>query len=83
MSDETRIVGGLLVGINGRLYSTSVRHELAYCPHCWRCGRQMALDTTNLVPGDAESHPWVWCCDGCVSPDDVIARDNPEGRGVR
>lgn len=83
MSDGTRIVGGLLVGMNGHLFSTSVRHEVAYCPACWRCGNPLYLDKAELVANGEDAHPWTWVCSSCVSPNDVAARENPEGRGVR
>jgi hypothetical protein len=78
-----RIVGGLLVRFNGRLFATSVRHERAWCPSCWRCGSQIFLDTAQLVPGDEDAHPYVWCCPGCKSDSDDAAMEAPEGRGVR
>lgn len=77
------IVGGLFVHVDGRLYSSSVRHELRLAPVCWRCGGPLYLDRAELVASGEDDHPWTWCCSGCTSDADIAARVNPEGRGVR
>jgi hypothetical protein len=79
---ESRIVGGLLTRHGGRLFATSVRHEIGLRPVCWRCANALYLDTATLAPGDSDAHPWVWTCPGCVTGDDEAMRDKPEGLGV-
>ena len=67
-----RVVGGLLVRVGGILRPTSVRLEEAPAPACWRCSKQLAFGTAELVPGP-ESHPFVWVCPGCVTDGDRAA----------
>ena len=78
------VVGGVLATRDGRLYSTSVRFEMRYAPCCWRCGEALygPYGDEVVASGDPE-HPWVWVCSGCLSPDDVSARQTSQGPGVR
>jgi hypothetical protein len=69
VSDATRIVAGLMFRFGPELLPTSVRLERAPAPACWRCGRQLFLDRCGLAVGDG-THPWVWCCDGCLTEED-------------
>lgn len=78
-----RIVGGLLVRLNGHLFSTSVRHEMMYAPACWRCGGPLYLDTARLVPSDEDAHPYVWSCVHCMTDLDRATIETPGGRGVK
>lgn len=83
MTDERNIIGGLMVRIDGRLFSSSVRNEMMLAPACWRCGDPLYLDKAALVPGHTKAHPWVWACVHCVTDDDTEAVAKPEGRGVK
>lgn len=78
-----RIVGGLMVRVNGHLFASSVRHEIGLRPACWRCGSALYLDTARLVPNEDDAHSFVWVCAGCKSESDDAAMEAPEGRGVR
>jgi hypothetical protein len=74
---DRRVIGGLMMRVAGRLFPTSVRLEELPAPACWRCSRQLFFGAAELAVGD-ESHPWVWVCPGCLTDDDIAAREKDE-----
>ena len=69
MSDEGRIVGGLMFRLGDKLIPTSGRLATRLAPVCWRCGAALWPLEMHLVPGES-AHPYVWVCANCVSSHD-------------
>jgi hypothetical protein len=69
VTEEGRIVGGLMFQVGDKLLPTSGRLEMRLAPVCWRCAGALWPTEMHLVPGE-EPHGYVWVCAGCVSSDD-------------